>query len=121
LDDKETKLLMKECLKAQKGYLPAQIDSLLEVAIQIALDMAKSMGLTGTQLKAAEKEIRTQFASVKKKLVVVRSLSFCSVLFCSVLFIIWCTAMDITLLSYICRVLSCSVVFVELVCNTSDG
>ncbi len=61
---------MKECLKAQKGYLPTQIDSLLEVAIHIALDMAKSMGLTGNQLKAAEKEIRTQFAAVKKKLVV---------------------------------------------------
>jgi len=70
LDGKETKHLMQECLKAQKTYLPTQIDSLLEVAIQIALDMASSMGLTGNQLKAAEKEIRTQFATVKKKLVV---------------------------------------------------
>jgi len=69
LDAKETKTLMSECLKAQKSYLPTQIDSLLEVAIQIALDMAKSMGLTGNQLKAAEKEIRNQFAQVKKKLV----------------------------------------------------
>jgi len=69
LDHKETKALMAECLKAQKGYLPTQIESLLEVAIQIALDMARSMGLTGNQLKAAEKEIRTQFAHVKKKLV----------------------------------------------------
>lgn len=66
LDLKETKALMKECLVAQKAFLPATIDSIYATALSAAMDIVKSQ-LKPAELKETEKQLAGKFVKMKKK------------------------------------------------------
>jgi len=65
LDLKECKILMVECLKQHRAYVPTQLDSLFDTMMKSALNISKQLGDTDSSLKQLEDAYKKEMEPVK--------------------------------------------------------